>query len=117
MGQNNLLYNLYLVNQAAHNDPALINKLLKTFVVSSLQNRSDLKRAFEAKDWEMMKSLAHKIKTNIDLLDITELKVGIRKIEIFDGKEYAYQELESLINEVFDGLQKVEILLKGEYGL
>ena len=110
MSQNspNLLYNISLINDAAHGDPVIILSMIKVFINSTRKSSSVLFASAQERNWELMKGTAHKLKTNIDLLEIHSIKMEIRQIEKFDNYSLTEEEIRNLVLQVREVLLKVE---------
>lgn len=89
-GKHHDLQNLFeLVGQ----DQQALERMLGIFLESTPEILQDLNAAFQASDWEELGKQAHKLKSSIDLLMITELSTDIRLIE---KKSKSVEDVESI---------------------
>ena len=114
--QENLLYDLTYLNDVSHGDPNFINKMLQLFVSSVQSITKDLTIAFENKDFENVKKIAHSIKPTLDNLKVDSLKELVRLIEKNDYSTFEEKNNSFLIsdfcaelNQLADQIRKNEL--------
>ncbi len=74
------LYSLSALNELV-GDEEEIRKLLLIFLESTPEMLDDLNRAYDERNIEQLAKSAHKMKTSIDMLRISNLKDIIRRID------------------------------------
>ncbi len=82
------LYDLSALQAISNGNQGFITKMIKLFCDQSPGMVNQIKEAFEAGNWQVMGSVAHKLKPSIDNLKIVRIKQEIRDIEKA-GKEQA----------------------------
>ncbi len=97
--QENLLYDLTYLNDVSHGDSQFIDKMLILFVSSVPTFTKDLKVAFENKDFEKVKIIAHSIKPTLDNLKVYSLKKLVRLIENNDYSTFEEKSNSFLISD------------------
>ena len=107
------LYDLSLIIQMSRGNKDFLNKIILVFIEQTPVAVKQIIAAWEAKDFETIKRVAHKIKTNLDNFGIDELKPLIRSIESLADEGLATHELEEkiyklekVVNLVIGGLTK-----------
>lgn len=84
-----------------------MNELKSLFLSVNRQNLADLNLAYKNGHLVKVKEIAHKLKTSIDLWDISELKQDIRKIERLAHDGINNKALELLIQKLNEVLTTV----------
>ncbi|HPD64642.1 MAG TPA: Hpt domain-containing protein [Bacteroidia bacterium] len=102
---NNKIYDLANLKSMIGDDETAIKEFVSLFIETSAETLEELNQAFQSKDFSQVGSLAHKLKSSIDLMGIESLKEEIRKIERI-GKEMTDLELlPTLIEKLNDGIE------------
>lgn len=100
-------YNLsHLINMIG-DDQDSIKEFVALFIETSTVTLSELNEAFEQKNYSLMGSLAHKLKSSIDLMGIDSLKSEIRKIERIGKEMYGFEDLPELVKKLNEVLKTV----------
>ena len=99
------LYDMTMINTIGKDDPAFVKKLLAIFLDTMPVDLDNLVKAGEEKNTARIVKVAHKMKSNIDLLGIYSLKYTIRKLEGLipdnDDSEVHIEKVKNTLNEVF----------------
>ncbi len=90
-------YNLTNLKNMIGDDPQAIKNFTSIYLTTSRQVMDDLLTAFDASDYPKIGALAHKLKSSIDLMGITDLKEDIRTIEANAKEAINLNELPALI--------------------
>jgi PAS domain S-box-containing protein len=94
------LYDLSKIQEMSRGNPDFVKKMTDIFISLAKENSDILNHAYESKDWETIRRIAHKIRPSIDLMGINVLVAIVRKIEKFDVNKDSTAELEQWINQV-----------------
>ena len=76
------LYDLSYIQELGGNNADFINSLLQIFIDTTPADSAEMVKACTDKKWDAVSKLAHKIKSTIDSLRITEIKDDVRTIEL-----------------------------------
>ena len=79
------LYNTESILRSYNGDTAFVKYIAKLFVENLPEMATELKNAYQTKDWYHVHFYAHKMKATIDLFSIESLKGLIREVET-EGK-------------------------------
>lgn len=102
------LFDLSLLHEISRGDSSFIAKMIALFCEHTPEIVREMKEAYNAKDFEKMGALAHKIKPSIDNFKIDSIKIVIRNIEMAGKGKTNNDNLYSLLNEIDDVITKVE---------
>ena len=91
-----MLYNLSVLGLMGSADEVFVTKLIAIFTESTLQELAELEEAFQNKDLKKIGSIAHSMKSNIEIFSVDSIKEIIR---ILEDKE----KLPTLSDEVLAG--------------
>jgi PAS domain S-box-containing protein len=86
------LYSLAMVEAISGGDTEFVKRMVKLFLDTMPESLSEMDAALKDGRWEALGKLAHKLKSTIDSMGITELKQVVRTIES-NGKTGADLEL------------------------
>lgn len=75
------LYDLSLLESMDNADEEFVNTLKQVFVTTTPPASKQMVEACDAEDWDTASKIAHKIKSSVDILNITTVKDDIRTIE------------------------------------
>lgn len=81
------LYDLTLINQVAKGNTAFIRRLCVAFVTGSYEALEQMNAAVATNNHAELSRVAHKVKSTIDTMNVTEAKVLIREIETLAGHQ------------------------------
>ena len=79
----------------AEGDQDFVNSVISVFLDEVPQDLEDLEKAIEAKDFDNVYKLAHKIKTNVDLLGMEQTRATALEIETLGKSESNEAEIEA----------------------
>ena len=100
-------FSLIKLNGITGGDKQQMNELRDLFLSVNKQNLADLNLAYKNGQLVKVKELAHKMKTSMDLWDISELKQDIRKIERYAHEGSNPNLLEQLIQKLNEVLTTI----------
>lgn len=89
------------------NNEEFVIKTVEVFVAQIHKDVLRLNEQLAAGEWKALSSTAHKIKPNIDLLEITDLKQDIRDIEKTASKNNS-EEMHEKVRKVTKVIDKVQ---------
>lgn len=84
-----------------------VKKMIRLFIETAPENVRRLKEAFDNKDFQTLKGVAHTMKPNLDMFDIKCLYATIRSVEANAGKEENLDDLQKDVDEVVATLDEV----------
>jgi HPt (histidine-containing phosphotransfer) domain-containing protein len=106
-------YNLNHLRDLLDGDEEALRNMIRVFASSSPDILAELNRHFQTENWESLANTAHKLKSSIDLFDISELRASIREIESLAKAGSGSAAVQPLIDRlnvvmqlVFDDLEK-----------
>lgn len=101
------LYDLSMLKTLTQGNRELLTGMLKAFANQVPASIQHLKSGLQQKDFKAIYTAAHKIKPNIDTLQITPMKAAIRQIEALATEKKDTEELGHLISMLESTLLKV----------
>jgi CheY-like chemotaxis protein len=101
------LYNLDQLNMIGRGDEQFLKMMLEMFVKLATQTIDQMEVAYQNKDVDAIKKLAHKIKPSIDNLGIETLYDKIRLLEVYDIEKNSFNDLKTEMDEVIKILNNV----------
>ena len=115
MQNNNSLYNLEKLYSLSGGNNEFIKKMVALFSDQAPKSAVEMSEAFENRDFEKLKAVAHRMKPSIDNMGIP-LGTEIRQIEQLAANKTDSEEMKSLvglylvkIEEVVNDLKQMEI--------
>ncbi len=105
------LYNISELEGMAQGNAEFVSKMINVFLETTTESLDELLDAFEKKDFQVVSSIAHKIKPSIDLMGITSLHDVVREIET---KAKNGEELNGLVDKLGEDLKIVFEEIKSE---
>ena len=100
-------YNLEYLFSFGRGNTELIVKVIGGFVEQTPDAVKQIKEARRTGDLKTLKAVAHKLKSNIDMFGITDLKQVIRSIEASEQENLASAELGELIDTLEETIRNV----------
>jgi len=100
------LFDLSLLIEISRGDSSFIVKMITLFCEHTPEIVREMKEAYNAKNFNKMGALAHKIKPSIDNLKINSIKKIIRNIEMAGNEKTNNVNLYPLLNEIDDVITK-----------
>jgi CheY-like chemotaxis protein len=105
------LFSLEKLNEISRGNEAFVQKMTALFKEQAPATVAEMKEAFLQGDLGRVKSLAHRLKPSLDNLAITSFTGGIRLIENFNVDCNPGGDLEGLINDLEEIVNKVTAAL------
>jgi len=98
-----IIYDLSFITDVAKGNKDFIKSLIEVFISNTPPIAAEMRDAYDAKDWDRLAKLAHKLKSTIDTMGLITIKDDIRFIET---NAKAVAEL-ATINEKIDKVKTV----------
>jgi CheY-like chemotaxis protein len=111
------MYDLNMVEMVSGGDHSFILKMLRLFLETVPDTLRDLHSSAEKHNWLEVSKLAHKLKSTIDSMGITELKQDIRVIETNARNGAHPEKLPGLVNGVIKAMERVMIQVRKDHSL
>lgn len=105
-------YNPTLLFQLVNGDKTQLRKMEDIFLTQVDDTIIKMNECVETEDWQRLASLAHRMKTSIDIMQIEVLKQPIRRIEALGGKAKDAKELIELVAFTKKTLEEVAAEIK-----
>ena len=90
-----MIYSLDKINEMAAGDEDFVHSVITVFLEEVPVDLEALEAAIEAKDFENVYKLAHKIKPNVDLLGMEQTRATALEIETLGKSSENSDEIES----------------------
>jgi CheY-like chemotaxis protein/HPt (histidine-containing phosphotransfer) domain-containing protein len=111
------LYDLKQVEELAAGNKDFVLTLINIFLETTPQDSAGLVEACEAKNWDRVSKLAHKLKSTVDMLNIATIRTDIRTIELDAKKGINLDSIKRLVPKVDKIIQTTAQQLKQEFKL
>jgi PAS domain S-box-containing protein len=108
-------YNNSLLTQMMKGNQVQIRQMEQLFVNQAEEVMKQMHQYFLLENWKEIGLIAHKLKASIDMLQITNLKQVIRKLESIEKNKTEKRVVDELINNVTETLQNVCLLIKNSH--
>ena len=108
-------YNNSLLTQMMKGNQVQIRQMEQLFVNQAEEVIKQMHQYFLLENWKEIGLLAHKLKASIDMLQITNLKQVIRKLESIEKNKTEKRVVDELIGHVNETLQNVCLLIKNSH--
>jgi PAS domain S-box-containing protein len=108
-------YDNSLLSQMMKGNQVQIRQMEQLFVNQAEEVLELMHQHFTLEKWKEIGLLAHKLKASIDMLQITDLKLVIRKLESLEKNTPDKQIIDDLISNVTQTLQKVCLSIKNSH--
>jgi two-component system, sensor histidine kinase len=108
-------YNNSLLTQMMKGNQVQIRQMEQLFVNQAEEVMKQMHQYFLLENWKEIGLIAHKLKASIDMLQITNLKQVIRKLESIEKNKIEKRVVEELINNVTETLHNVCLLIKNSH--
>ncbi|WP_190811502.1 Hpt domain-containing protein [Flagellimonas sp. S3867] len=112
-----MIYNLDKVNEMAEGDQDFITSVVSVFLEEVPTDLESLEKAIEARDYENVYKLAHKIKPNVDLLGMEQTRATALEIETLGKKTTSIDEIEKKFPLLKKDVLQVVSELKNDFNL
>lgn len=107
------VYNLSQLEELAGGNEEFVNSMVETFLEHTPSQLQEMLNAYSENDMNLLGSIAHKIKPNIDLFEISAIHGEIRVVEekgkngIKDSElEQSLKKVEKVLEESFNQLRQ-----------
>jgi len=107
-----ILFDLTLLLAAGNGDTDFTRKLVALFIESVPQAVAELKSAAAQKEYKLVRRIAHKIRSSIDLLGIHSLNEPVKKLENIVEKD---KEIDQYLTTLDTTIQKVIVQLRESF--
>jgi PAS domain S-box-containing protein len=108
-------YNNSLLTQMMKGNQVQIRQMEQLFVNQAEEVMKQMHQYFLLENWKEIGLIAHKLKASIDMLQITNLKQVIRKLESIEKNKTEKRVVDELINNVTETLHNVCLLIKNSH--
>ncbi|WP_136468370.1 Hpt domain-containing protein [Flagellimonas onchidii] len=112
-----MIYNLDKVNEMAEGDQDFITSVVSVFLEEVPMDLEGLEKAIEARDYENVYKLAHKIKPNVDLLGMEQTRATALEIETLGKTTTDIDEIEQKFPLLKKDVLQVVSELKKDFNL
>ncbi|MEN9522970.1 MAG: hypothetical protein RL065_1347 [Bacteroidota bacterium] len=109
---NHALYNLNTLQKISKGNENFINKFIHLFITQTPNNINIIRESYQTQNFELLKSVIHKIKPIIENLEISDLHDDIKQIDLFVKNNDDNSDLPLLIEKVCFTLSEVVDQLK-----
>ena len=94
------LYDLTMVRSVSGGDEEFIKKMVQLFIDTVPPNVSELVLSMQKENWDQVAKLAHKLKSTVDSMGITDLKAVIRTVESHAKMKESLNEMPELVETI-----------------
>lgn len=101
------LYDLTYLKNLQIGDKDFLEQMMEIFIDLAKNSTADIRKAFSDGDFEQVRRIAHKIKPSIEQMGIKSIVDTIKTLEKFDYVEKEPSQMEIMINEITEVLNKV----------
>ena len=112
-----MVYNLDKLQELSGGDKDFILSIVEVFIEETPQDLLNLKDAIEKQDFEGIYQNAHKIKPNVDLLGMEEVRQGAYDIEMQGRHDKDMGVITKLFPFVETTINQAIVELKNDFGL
>lgn len=106
------LYDLSVLEKICSGDREFINKMISLFCELAPENVTQIKEAWQKKDYEKVSKTAHSIKPSLDQMGISNLYNTIRELEKVGKEPFDETTINYLIEELDFTILKIVADLK-----
>ncbi|MBG9374876.1 Hpt domain-containing protein [Panacibacter sp. DH6] len=108
------LYSLHKLKEIDDSED-FISQVIQIFLETVPANTEAMKKACDAQDWDQVYFYAHKIKANVNLLDITSIIDDVKEVEINARGRMALESIKDKVFGISVVIQKVADVLKDSF--
>ena len=112
-----MIYNLDKINEMAEGDEDFIVSVVSVFLEEVPEDLEGLEKAINNKDYENIYKLAHKIKTNVDILGMEQTRAKALEIETLGKTAGSMSEIEEKFPILKRDVLQVVAELKNDFDL
>jgi HPt (histidine-containing phosphotransfer) domain-containing protein len=105
------------INEMAEGDEEFVHSVISVFLEEVPDDLQQLEIALEAKDFEQVYKLAHKIKPNVDLLGMEQTRAAALEIETLGKNEANFAEIKKIFPILKKDIAQVVSELKKDFDL
>ncbi len=107
-------YDLSMLIEMESEEPGTLVKIIQIFLESIPEVLNEFMTNFHNNDITSLGSSAHKLKSSIDLLSLTDISILLKKIELCAKKGENLEEIPKWVQLVNSSLNEVFVMLKDE---
>lgn len=111
------LYNLDDLRMIQKDDDSFVLNIIGLFVQNVPKNALELIEASGKGDWDKVYFIAHKMKSSIDLVNLTKVKEEIRRVELNAKTKSNLEEIPAIAVLINDAVQNAAAQMKAEFSL
>lgn len=111
------LYDLTLVNQVAKGNTAFVKRLCAAFITGSYEAIEEMTTAIADYNWAELSRVAHKVKSTIDTMNVSDARILIREIETLAIQQKAPEQVVILIGKLTETIQATSLQIKDDFQL
>jgi PAS domain S-box-containing protein len=111
------LYDLSMVRSVSGGDAGFEKRMVQLFLDTMPVSLKEIQQVTQEQKWDMVGKLAHKMKSTIDSLGISDLKQDIRTIESNGKKNEQTENIPALVERVINVMHACIDQLKTDYSL
>jgi len=111
------LYNLAMVEAISGGDQEFVKRMLQLFLDTMPEALRDMRACVQHERWEALGKLAHKLKSTIDSMGITQLKQVVRNIENNGKAGSNMEEMPAIVDKLIDIMQACMMQVKKDFSL
>ena len=100
-------YDFTLLKKISYSNAEFEQKLISIFVETVPESLNTLKSAWEARNFQVLATSAHKLKTTIHSMEISPLKEGIKRLEWLATQHADSAETALLFSEIHATLSQI----------
>ena len=108
------LYNLDRLSQYVNNDLTQIKEMINIFLGTIPQDIDQLQKSADKERWDKVYEIAHRIKPSVDVFEMNEILIDIKRIEKLAREDDIENNLVELIKELSEKFNSVILLLQKE---
>jgi PAS domain S-box-containing protein len=108
------LYSLKKLDKMMSGNQVHIKKMLELFVSDTPTLVKDMQQALAISEVQKVGKLAHKVKSSIDILEVTDLTEVVRKIETLAREMPQSQQIPTLVRDFTNTLEQVVAAIKND---
>ena len=109
------LYKLDRLQEMEKPDDGFIRHILQVFISHVPESAAALVKACENKDWDNAYFIAHKMKANIDLLEMNAIESEIRTVEHFAKSKIKLEQLPAKASCIYDFICQATAQIKNDF--
>ncbi len=108
------LYNLDRLSQYVGNDDNQVKEMINIFLNTVPQDIDQLQKSADKEKWDKVYEVAHRIKPSVDVFEMNEVLVDIKRIEKLARDNNIENNLAKLIKKLSEKFNSIILLLKKE---